>query len=82
MKNETNIAKKQTGALAANIFEADANVGSQNIEQDDLALPFIKAINEPFFTLEPSFFLAINFILLSINSNACFVNNNPPITAF
>ena len=44
MKNETNIAKKQTGALAANIFEADANVGSQNMEQEDLALPFIKVL--------------------------------------
>ena len=46
MKNETNIAKKQTGALAANIFEADANVGSQNIEQEDLALPFIKVLGQ------------------------------------
>ncbi len=41
MTNETNIIKKQTaGALASNIFEADANVGAQNIEQEDLALPF------------------------------------------
>ena len=46
MKNETNIAKKQTGALAANIFEADANVGSQNMEQEDLALPFIKVLGQ------------------------------------
>ena len=46
MKNETNITKKQTGALAANIFEADANVGSQNMEQEDLALPFIKVLGQ------------------------------------
>jgi hypothetical protein len=38
MKNETNIAKKEeAGALAVNMFEADANAGSQNIGQDDVA---------------------------------------------
>ena len=46
------------------------------------ALPFTIAIKEPFLTSEPSFILTINLILLSINSNACFANNNPPITAF
>ena len=47
MTNETNIIKKQTaGALASNIFEADANVGAQNIEQEDLALPFLKILGQ------------------------------------
>ena len=43
MKNETNIAKKQTGALAANIFEADANVGSQNIGARRSCFTFYKS---------------------------------------
>ena len=45
MKNETNVAVRDTaGALSSNLFEADANKGSQNIEQDDLALPFLKVL--------------------------------------
>ncbi len=41
MNQETSIAKKtNAGALATNLFEADANAGSQNMTQDDLALPF------------------------------------------
>ena len=47
MKNETNIAKKEeAGALAVNMFEADANAGSQNIGQDDVALPFLKVLGQ------------------------------------
>ena len=30
------VANKKEGALAVNIFEADANKGSQNISQEDL----------------------------------------------
>ena len=45
MKNETNVAVRNTaGALSSNLFEADANKGSQNIAQDDLALPFLKVL--------------------------------------
>ena len=36
------VAIKKEGALAANLFEADANKGAQNISQEDLALPFLK----------------------------------------
>ena len=46
------------------------------------ALPFIKATKEPFLILEPSFFLTINFILLSIKEKVCLTNNNPATTAF
>ena len=38
--------KKQGGALATNVFEADANQGSQNISQEDLALPFLKILGQ------------------------------------
>jgi len=31
--------------------------------------------------MEPSFFLIINLILLSINLNVCFANSNPAIIA-
>ena len=42
-----NIAKKENaGALALNIFEADANAGSQNMAQEDLALPFLKVLGQ------------------------------------
>jgi len=45
MKNETDIAVRNTaGALSSNLFEADANKGAQNIQQDDLALPFLKVL--------------------------------------
>ena len=47
-----------------------------------LALPSIVAINEPFLTTDPSFFLTINLILLSIKLKVFFVNNKPPIIAF
>jgi len=46
-KQETSITKRDTGgALATNIFEADANQGAQNITQDDLALPFLKVLGQ------------------------------------
>lgn len=47
MKQETAITKRETaGALSANIFEADANKGSENITQEDLALPFLKVLGQ------------------------------------
>ena len=47
MKSETQITKReQAGALATNLFEADANQGAQNITQDDLALPFLKVLGQ------------------------------------
>ena len=36
------VANKKEGALATNLFEADANQGAQNMSQEDLALPFLK----------------------------------------
>ena len=35
------VAEKKEGALAANLFEPDANQGAQNMSQEDLALPFL-----------------------------------------
>ena len=40
------VATKKEGALATNVFEADANQGSQNISQEDLALPFLKILGQ------------------------------------
>ena len=40
------VTTKKEGALAVNIFEADANQGAQNIAQDDLALPFLKVLGQ------------------------------------
>ena len=41
------VAKKENaGALATNLFEADANAGSQNMSQEDLALPFLKVLGQ------------------------------------
>ena len=40
------IAKKEEGALAVNMFEADADKGSQNMTQEDLALPFLKVLGQ------------------------------------
>ena len=39
-------AKTNAGALAAVNFEADANAGSQNMTQEDLALPFLKVLGQ------------------------------------
>ena len=38
--------KEEAGALSTNIFEADANAGSQNMTQEDLALPFLKVLGQ------------------------------------
>ena len=47
MKQEANITKRENaGALSTNLFEADANKGSQNITQEDLALPFLKVLGQ------------------------------------
>ena len=40
------IKKEQAGALATNLFEADADKGSQNMTQEDLALPFLKVLGQ------------------------------------
>jgi len=46
-KQEQRIVKReQAGALATNVFEADANQGAQNIKQEDLALPFLKVLGQ------------------------------------
>jgi len=47
MSKETQIAKRENaGPLATNVFEADANAGSQNMTQEDLALPFLKVLGQ------------------------------------
>ena len=40
------VKKEEAGALAVNLFEADADKGSQNMTQDDLALPFLKVLGQ------------------------------------
>ena len=40
------VAEKKEGAVALNLFEADANEGAQNISQEDLALPFLKVLGQ------------------------------------
>ena len=40
------VTTKKERALAVNVFEADANKGSQNIAQEDLALPFLKVLGQ------------------------------------
>ena len=32
--------------MSTNLFEADANAGSQNMTQEDLALPFLKVLGQ------------------------------------
>ena len=47
MKQEAQIAKRENaGPLATNLFEADAGQGIANIEQEDLALPFLKVLGQ------------------------------------
>ena len=47
MNQKAEIAKRENaGPLATNVFEADANAGSQNMTQDDLALPFLKVLGQ------------------------------------
>ena len=38
--------KEEAGALATNMFEADANAGVENMSQEDLALPFLKVLGQ------------------------------------
>ena len=40
------IVEKKQNAVAVNMFEADADKGSQNMTQDDLALPFLKVLGQ------------------------------------
>ena len=40
------VATKKEGALATNLFEADANQGAHNRSQEDLALPFLKILGQ------------------------------------
>ena len=42
--NTKEVTTKKEGALAINIFETDAAKGTQNIMQEDLALPFLKVL--------------------------------------
>jgi len=47
MNNGKSVTKRENaGALTPNLFEADANAGSQNIAQEDLALPFLKVLGQ------------------------------------
>jgi len=46
MNKETQIAKRENAGALATTFEADANAGSQNITQEDLALPFLKVLGQ------------------------------------
>ena len=40
------VKKEEAGALAVNMFEADANQGAENMSQDDMALPFLKVLGQ------------------------------------
>ena len=40
------VKKEAAGAVAINMFEADANQGTDNMSQDDLALPFLKVLGQ------------------------------------
>ena len=40
------VTEKKENALAVNLFEADADKGSQNMTQEDLALPFLKVLGQ------------------------------------
>ena len=42
--NTKEVTIRKEGALAINVFEADADKGTQNITQEDLALPFLKVL--------------------------------------
>ena len=47
MNNGKSVTKRENaGPLATDVFEADASAGSQNITQDDLALPFLKVLGQ------------------------------------
>ena len=38
------ITKKQASVPSTSLFEADAKLGLENMDQDDLALPFLKLL--------------------------------------
>ena len=40
------VTMKKDNAVAVNLFEADADKGSQNMTQEDLALPFLKVLGQ------------------------------------
>ena len=41
------VAKKETQAVAlASMFEEDAHIGTENMSQEDLALPFLKVLSQ------------------------------------
>ena len=40
------VTMKKENAVAVNLFEADADKGSQNMTQEDLALPFLKVLGQ------------------------------------
>jgi len=40
------VTMKKENAVAVNMFEADADKGSQNMTQEDLALPFLKVLGQ------------------------------------
>ena len=46
MSQETSdlTVKKQAGVPSNSLFEADAKLGLENMDQDDLALPFLKLL--------------------------------------
>ena len=44
--NKEVIKKEEAGALSTKLFEADAGKGTQNITQEDLALPFLKVLGQ------------------------------------
>ena len=46
MSKEQTLTKKSNNALAAPVFEADANLGMENVVQDYLALPFLKILGQ------------------------------------
>ena len=48
------IKKEEAGALATNMFEADANAGVENMSQEDLALPFLKVLKLSLFIIKDS----------------------------
>ena len=45
MNKETGIQKKTEAGLPSNIFEKDAGVGLGKLGQEDLALPFLKSLD-------------------------------------
>ena len=46
MNNGKSVTKRENAGALATTFEADASAGSQNITQEDLALPFLKVLGQ------------------------------------